>query len=162
MVPRTNSDHLLYPIYLEIARTTRFSISMVNLYPICPRIQVEVAVSRLLIGVSNDFLYLLPSGLMGSTSDKPEERPHPFSAGVITEDVPSVWLLADTSPDTHAEERDHVQSMRPFPLMRHDSAGRSSSEYSKLRPRQARHSVPSLPLPPANFGTNSSLRSGTP
>jgi hypothetical protein len=101
-------------------------------------------------------------GLIGSTSDKPEERPHPFSAGVIAEDVPSVWLLADTSPDTHAEERDHVQSMRPFPLMRHDSAGRSSSEYSKLRPRQARHSVPSLPLPPANFGTNSSLRSGTP
>ncbi|KIM90210.1 hypothetical protein PILCRDRAFT_811932 [Piloderma croceum F 1598] len=101
-------------------------------------------------------------GFSSSIRDKLEERPHPFSAGVIAEDVPSVWLLADTSPDTHPEERDHVQSMRPFPLIRHDSAGRSSSEYSKLRPRQARHSVPSLPLPPANFGTNSSLRSETP
>lgn len=121
-----------------------------------------MAVSQLLFRVSNSLLYLLLSGLMGFASDKPEERPHPFSVGTIAEDVPSVWLLADTSPDTHLEERDHVQSMRPFPLMRHDSAGRSSSEYSKLRPRQARHSVPSLPLPPANFGTNSSLRSETP
>jgi hypothetical protein len=121
-----------------------------------------VAVSRLLFGVSDGLLYPILSGLMCSTSDKPDERPHPFSASVNTEDVPSVWLLADTSPDTHAEELDHVQSMRPFPLIRHDSAGRSSSEYSKLKPRQARHSVPSLPLPPANFGTNAFLRSETP
>jgi len=105
---------------------------------------------------------ILTDGFLNFTSDKPDESPHPFSAGGIPEDIPSVWLLADTSPKAHPEERDRVQSMRPFPLMRHDSAGRSSSEYSHLKPRQARHSVPVPSMLPPDLVASSSPRSETP
>lgn len=71
------------------------------------------------------------------------EKTHLFSSNVNRAAVPSIWISADV-PIHHSEEQDRLDPMSPFPLVRHDSARRSTSEYSLLKPKPkvARHSVP--------------------
>lgn len=88
---------------------------------------------------------------------------HPFSsAGTAppAKSIPSIWLSADSSPKAEKsdEPRDRVQSLKP-PLLRHDSARRSVSEYTSLHTRKAsRFSVP-VSVSTMPVGTT---RSGTP
>ena len=88
-----------------------------------------------------------------------EYSTHPFGS---PEAVPSMLVSADTS-NSHAEERDSIQSMYPFPLrVRHDSGRRSSSEYNNVKLWQGRHSVPVPTSSASATGPGISLISETP
>lgn len=113
-----------------------------------------------LVGFS--FLYINSVCSLNPASVKPEESVHPSPAVAIPAIIPPVWLLAESPSKANPEERDRVLSMLPFPRVRHDSAARSSSAYSNLKPRQIRHSVPILSSPPSDFVNDPTPRSETP